>query len=521
MFPDLSQQVRGFRRSASEPNRVALVEAFRKFFVELPQKAHFATDFTLSNLFSTASNEFSSSGKDLVRSGTFIEIKKLAEWLQMLQLTQDALGSSPQLDQLIQNSQEYLDINNQLRRLPPNAEELRARRTTLDPQLKAGFTWFFQNHFGKLRYKGAFIRDLESEIQSLEKKQRRLEAFAICEQEAGATPIEELFQAPDHLSEWVELLKTVRFDLDERSQHLLQTSENYLRNLRSRTQPVTPEQLIAEYVWFFNTYIPSLPSKPKEKLLKNIANFARCPTSYTQSTAQVAYYSELKTADLYMILRRNRSYQVNHLASAVQGHLNDFHNDCDLPEEFCQRFRQTCERTKDFLVRKAQSLKTLDHGWSYDDEQGLQVEHEKRLSDGSEYDFASYEGLNARNAAQLFREITGALSNLYVLVNQTNEKSYLTSPFLQEKALFYEDLYSIANEMFFLLNVPIRWNQRIQLHEHSFHTNKAKRALEDGREYLIYKRIGDGGHVYWDIVREGEVSALESQDAVHTAMNKY
>lgn len=97
-FPELSQQVREFRRSASEPNRVALVEAFKKFFVELPQEAHFATDFTLSDLFSTASNEFNSSGRDLVRSNGFIDIKNLAEWLQMLQHAQDELESRPQLD---------------------------------------------------------------------------------------------------------------------------------------------------------------------------------------------------------------------------------------------------------------------------------------------------------------------------------------------------------------------------------------------------------------------------------------
>jgi hypothetical protein len=526
-FPDLSQQVREFRHSNSEPNRLALVQAFRRFFTELPQEAHFAIDFTLSDLFSTASNEFLASGRDLVRSNAFIETKKLTEWLLVLKLTQDIVGSNPQIDQLIQNSQEYLDINNQLRKHPQNAEELRQRRTLLDPELKAGFTWFFQEYTRKIWDKGAFIRDLEGEVQALEKKQRRLNAFSICEQGLGATDIEELFQTPGHLSEWIELLKTVRFDLDQRGQNLLQTSEDYLRDLRNIIHPITPQwhalsnQVIAEYVWFFGTYIPSLSSESKEKLLKSSAKFANCPTSYTQSTAQIAYYSKLETADLHMILRRNRSYQVNQLAREVQGHLNNFHHDCNLPEEFCQRFRQVCDRTKDFLVRKAQSLKTLDHGWFYDDEQGLQVEHEERLSDGSEYDFAPYTGRNARDAARLFQETTSALSNLYVLVNQTNEKSYLVSPFLQEEALLYEDLYSIANEMFFLLSIPVRWNLRVQLHKHSFQTNRVKRALEDGREYLIYKRIGDGGHVYWDIVREGEVSILESQDAVHTAVSKY
>ncbi|QVL55850.1 MAG: hypothetical protein KFB95_01195 [Simkaniaceae bacterium] len=526
-FPDLSQQVRELRRSNLEPKRIALVEAFRRFFVELPKEAHFATDFTLSALFSTASNEFASSGRDLVRSNTFIETKKLTEWLLMLKITQDILGTSPRLGQLIQDSQDYLDINNQLRFRPQNAEELRERKTTLDPELKAGFTWFFQEYARNLRYKGEFIRDLESEIQALEKKQRRLEAFSLCEQGLGVTPIEELFRAPGHLSEWVELLKTIRFDLDQRSQQLLQASENYLRNLRNIIHPVTPqwhalsEQIIAEYVWFFGAHIPSLPLEARKELLRKCAHFANCPTSYTQSTAQIAYYSKLETRDLYMILRRNRSYQVNQLANAVQSHLDDFHNDCDLPEEFCQRLREVCNRTKDFLVRKARSLKTLDHEWFYDDEQGLQIEHKKTLSDGNEYDFAPYEGRNARNVARLFREITRSLSNLYTLVNQTSEKSYLTSPFLQEETLLYEDLYSIANEMFFLLSVPIRWNLRVQLHEHSFQTNRAKKALEDEREYLIYKRIGDGGHVYWDIIRDGEVSVLESQDAVHTAVSKY
>lgn len=514
-YPNLPELTRAYRRSPTNQARDDLIRHFEVFFRTLPQEAHVAVDAVCAGQFNECFNGFHSAGNDLVRNDAYINTNKLKEWLSMLQLVAYHFGTSPQLTQLINESQEYLNVNNALRRQPADPDTLRARRTELDPILKEGYILFFQTYEPVMRSKGQYIGDLDTEIRARENKQRRLHDFVNQIRNNDGT------LKVTNLNAWVETLELPSIRENLRCQQLLQDSRTYLRDhLRKSIHPITQEWLtltkgiVAGYFWFFKTYFPAHNPDQKYTALIQLAQHADSPRSYTESTAQIAYYSPLDQKDLYALVRRNCSRQIGNLTGAIQSHLNDHHNDCELPEAFCARFIDIYQRTGEFIVRKAQNLKTLQQDWTLDGT----IKHEKRVSDGSEYQFNTYESRNAREASRLLTEITQSLFNLHTLVNQADEAAYLASPFLAEETALGEELYSLTNEMFFLLKVPLRWNLHQQLHEHSSQTHKAKNALAEGGNYHIYKRIGDGGLVHWDIVRVNETSELEKRNAVHTAI---
>ena len=330
------------------------------------------------------------------------------------------------------------------------------------------------------------------------------------------------------LKVWTDILKLSRVQ-SERCQELIDNCATYLRDSK---QDNLVDQIIEGYAWFFGTYMINLPADQKNEWLQVIDKSIKCPRSYTKSTAQIAYYSDLEPSHFHAIIRRNRSRQIAALKSAIESHLNDVKNNIDLPVEFCPRLRDLYERVSAFMVRKAQNFKTLEQEWEYDKEKegGGEIKHQAMEIDESEYQFDFDKQLarqmrngwpNGRPFAALFNEITSSLFNLHTLVNQVDEEVYLKSPFLKEEAEITTGLYTLANDMAFLLKVPMTLYLHQELHKHSVQTNKAKKALEEDRYYSIYKRIGNGGEVLWDIVRKGEKSVLEKEDTLHTAIFNY
>ena len=527
-YSNLAEKVRAFRRSQSGEAKLELLDNFGEFFRTLPLEAHFATDTVLAEQFQESLQAFLTSGNDLVRNRGYIDVRALGSWAALLRRTAYCLGSSPEINTLIANSQEYLELNNQLRRRPSNPKPLQQRRTELDPILKAGYNKFFQDYERVMGDKGEFVRDLELEINSRQKKQMQLQALCLCEQGLGTFAVGEYLKEEEGnlkrmpLEEWTKILELNRYTSDAQYQELVQNCRIYLRDhARSgRTPEKTAliDNIVAGYVWFFRTYMTGLEAANKSDFLMQIAKHTKCPRSHIDSTAQIAYYSYLESFHLHAIIRRNHAYQIGQLTSSIQSHLNDPRNDTDLPADFCTRFTKVCDRVSAFMVRKAQNLKTLQNDWVFSEEGISKLQHIAKLSEGSEYQFDSFEGTNAKDASRLFNNITQALSSLHTFVNQADETAYLASPFLEEEAGIITELYALATEMAFQLKVPMRWNLHRQLHEHSVQTSKAKKALAEEQNYSIYKRIGDGGIVLWDIVRNNEKSKLEKQDAVHTAI---
>lgn len=407
-YPDLVREVRDYKRQPSEEKKLELEGKFRDFFFTLPLEAHFSVDAVLAEEFQNCWKDFeafvcrtvrgSQAASSTSTAGSYIDSKSLRNWQSLLKRAIHHFGTDVAVEELIQNTEEYLKVNDQIRNRSGDQTVLSQRRTELNPILKDGYGKFFRNYAPLMRNKGEFIRDLKGEI-----KQKKT------------------------------------------------------RNSR--------------------------------------------PRSSVESTAQIAYYSPLNQTHLYMIIRRNHAYQILELIGTIQSHLNDHKNDCDLPDEFCRNFNAVLDKAKNFLARKKQYFSPIGFEACPD-----------RTSDPSL-------SLNARRMSRSLDNIYQRLSNLYSLVNQRNKGAYLQSSFVMEEAQLLIDLYAIANEMLFQLKIPMGWRLHRELQKNTELTRKALKAVAEGGEYKIYKRISNDGTILWDIVRGKEKSELEKQDVVHASIN--
>lgn len=528
-YPNLAEQVRSTQRNLTAVARQALETALEEFFQTLPCEAHFPTDTVMAEMFRNALNAFYSASQDFVRTNGYINCFTLQTWLEMLRRIRHNLGTCVELDELIDLSQEYLNINNQLRNRPLNPELLRQRRTELDPILKERYTWFFKTYERLMSNKGKFAEDLSDEISLREKRQAQLQAIKLCEQGVGGFSVEDYLKTEEgalkltRLESWTKILEFHSSCSEAQYQQLLGDCQNYQRTY-ARTQMteekrVLIDRIISGFGWFFGTYVPGLQLEAKRDLLEQIAHRIQCPRSHIESTAQIAYYSYLEPFHLHAIIRRNRAYQLSALLSAIDSEVKTVsYADHPLPDEFCDRLNEDCTRACDFMVRKAQHFKILQQSWAYSEEEGLQLEHQAQYSDGSEYQVDPFIGTQVRDAHRHLNQVSEMLANLHTMINQTSEATYLASSFLAEEQEIVTALYRVANELLFLLQVPLRWNLHRQLHEYSVQTKKAERGLVEGRNYSVYKRISDGGLILWDIVRDNETSEIERRNAVHTAI---
>lgn len=528
-YPNLSEQVRSYQRNQTEAARQALESAFEEFFQTLPCEAHFPTDAVMAEMFQNALRAFYSAGQNLVRTSGYIDCLTLQTWLEMLQRVRHNLGTCTELDELIDLSQEYLNINNQLRRSPSDPEPLRQRRTELGPILKQRYTWFFQTYERLMSNKGKFAEDLRDEISLREKRQAQLQAFKLCEQGVGDFSINDYLKTEDgtlkltRLESWTKILELHSSCSEAQYQQLRADCQSYQRTY-ARTEMTEEkraliDRIVTGFGWFFGSYIPGLELEAKRELIERLAPRIQCPRPHVASTAQIAYYSYLEPLHLHAIIRRNRAYQLSLILSAIDSEIRTVaYADHPLPDEVCARLNEVCTRASEFMVRKAQQFKTLDQSWAYSEEGGLELEHQAQYSNGSEYQVDPFSGTQVRDAQRHLNQVSQMLANLHTMINQTSEAAYLASSFPAEEQEVVTALYRVANELLFLLQVPLRWNLHRQLHEHSVQTKKAERGLAEGRNYSVYKRISDGGLVLWDIVRDNETSELERRNAVHTAI---
>lgn len=248
---EVSDVFKKYSNTRSEEDFCKLIESLREFFDELPEEAHFPTDYTLSNLFNDCYKEFVSSGSDLVRDEkNFIDAEKLKDWIKLLAHTSLYFGNPELVDQLLKNSKEYLSINDTLRNQKQRKKlgedecgRFNQRRQELAALLKKQYQSFFQEYCPKMANKGTFVKSMEHEILVRKREQGRLSLFTFCESPTGNISVEDLLTGSDGgsldlyvLQALIKMLKFTHFGTNDRLSQLLASSEKYIRSYCKSTK---------------------------------------------------------------------------------------------------------------------------------------------------------------------------------------------------------------------------------------------------------------------------------------------
>jgi hypothetical protein len=531
-YQDLPDLIEAFRRAPSPEQEQELIGRFQAFFQDYPWEAHFGVDCILRDQFERAFTQYQHAGNNLVRHNGYIVTRTLEDWLILLRRTFHFHKQTPELSSLIGAVEDYLATNNALRDNTLNALEknpLRAKRRGLDPLLVEQFQWFFQE-FQEIRQRGTFIKHMQDDIQRLAKKSRRLDIYAFCEQPIGNFDLLLPNGSIDleKLKECIGVLDLCKFHESDRPRQLKVNSETYLRVCAQLDRDPTLAQerdrlaplLIAEYRWFYADYVPHLEAQVKTTFLADLAQFAQCPRSYTDSTAQIQFETSLSQIDLFLMLRHNRHQQIGCLVSLLDSYVKSARGICELPQDFFTSFQAFYQRVANFIIQKARGYKiNRDMQWDWnEDMQQLDQVFVDQPSDGSEYRFDPCNSRNSRDLFRLLDEMHSRLGHLYVAVDQLNRKSYLESPLLEEEIEILEELYVISNEMLKTLNIPLRWDSHLELQKNMGKTQRARAALQSPENYVVYKRIGNHGAAAVDIIPRGESSYLSRMNEFHNAI---
>ena len=475
-----------------------------------------------------------------------IDIEELKKWKDLLKLVTKHYHSTPELNQFITKTDEYLKIDDTLKnpigKSKSELKKLRERRKELFPSLRDGAKYFFHLYDTQR----TFAQNMKKEVEQLSSQKQGLPVFAFCKQGIVDFSISTLLLSIDgtidtkKLEDCKEVLELCKYHTAPTIRPLLDQSQKYLAISRQLTSPLLQQSdltrftaltqqktaleqsILTQYQWFFMTYIRGLDDKEKEKFFEQLANYTKCPRSHTKSTAQIEFEAQPNLTKLRLTLRRNRFSQVSNLLGRINSHLDRAENNYALDQELSDAIQAFCRKAQGFMVRKAQSLEiVLEQDWVMQGSSALEIEHSKKRSDGSKYRFKIEDSRLSIDLYRLLQEAHFLMGNQYTMVNQTNHAAYCKSPFLKEEVALLEELYAIVNALFSELKIPLQWNDHLRLHEKSRETHLTQKAIEAPTSYRVYKRIQSGGHVELDLLKKKDSSDLSTLEESHVALYTY
>lgn len=94
-----------------------------------------------------------------------------------------------------------------------------------------------------------------------------------------------------------------------------------------------------------------------------------------------------------------------------------------------------------------------------------------------------FEGTLVKDANRNLNLCSKMLTNLHTSINQISECNYLASCFLEKEKKVVTELYGIVNELFFLLQVPLRWDFHREIYKRFVQIKKAEQGLDKGFVY--------------------------------------
>lgn len=522
-YQELSKQVKTYVKNKPQRKDLekALLNGFKKFFHHFPRDAHFSPMSIFAKSFKEASEAFNQN-RELVRNSRgHVDEKELRNWQKVITKAYLYLQTPYRdLPAVTKSAKDYFQLKKEMKKLgrkkddasKAKMKELREKQAQLELSLNEGFGHFFRSQESALAGSRALITT--GVTQAIAIRKRKLEQyqfFNLCASGLGDFRIQEYLQ--DRREEgrvrveiWLNLVS--EHSAGNHSRPLCQAYESYL-NGRGDLQAVV--DLFAQ---FFNRHVARLSATDKQAFIEKLKEGINPPRSFTDTTVQINYRKPLSAQELKIIVRLERLNQVRKLASE-----RPFLEGLFLTDELLQGFKDLCQKVSTYMVKKAKTIKTIDHKWVEGFSEQVPVE---RYGDPYNNYNQPYRGTNS--VQEVYHHLSNIMQyfgNLHTKIQQgNNEADFLRGPLLAEECSLLSEMYAFLSHMAFELKVPFSWDTHKAIHKHSKQIRTAEKALREGANgYSLHKRISHSGEALWTIVKNGERSSdIDQENQVHAGV---